>query len=205
MAIRFSLDTLGLHQGALRRMARGVRMESRPAPPYWGLDYYEPELALRLVCSVSAPPPAVEWVTWVPGHDGSPGPGFALAQALALHWRMPLVESLIRVHSVPSSHASPIRPSFNQSLRSLQVIGPPRNSLLLVDNVVATGNSMSSCMQALSLAGWSGAQAWSLSVDLAVLRSQESHVVEVRDTLSGRHWANRVPTAIPRDRGCHAA
>lgn len=167
MTFEVPLSSLGAHQGLARKVARGIRLASRPYVSRWGTDYLEPADALSMACSLLPSPDGAKAITWIPGHDGSPGPGFDLARALSHAWGLPLTEGLVRVRHVRSAHSSSCRPSAAESWQSLRPCGPPRSDGILVDNVVASGGSMSAAISMLvSEGGWTNLRSVSVSTDL---------------------------------------
>lgn len=159
------LLTLGDHRGYVRQIARGVRLNSRPYVERWQNEYLEPADALLRAQVLFERPPSVDAITWVPGHDGSPGPGFDLAIALASRWKIPLIECLVRVLPIRSAHSAIRRPSEAESRSSMAVAGPPRDGVMVVDNVIASGASMAAALSVLEDGGWRGLAALAISVD----------------------------------------
>lgn len=167
MTVDVPLSSLGAHKGITRKMARGIRLASRPYVSRWGADYLEPADALSMACELLPSPRDAKFITWIPGHDGSPGPGFGLASALSRAWGLPLTESLIRVRHLRSAHSSSCRPSPSESWHSLRPYGPPHSDGILVDNVVASGGSMLAAISMLvSEGGWTNLRSVSVSADL---------------------------------------
>ncbi len=165
--MRVPLVTLGPHIGEVRDVARGVRLAARPYVERWGTDYLEPEEALRRACALLHPPERADVITWVPGHDGTPGPGYALAAALADRWELPLRECLVRRHEIPSAHSSTTRPSLDRVRASLAVACERPGRVIVADNVIASGANMIGALRTLTAAGWPDLIALSVSVDPA--------------------------------------
>lgn len=163
------LRFLGPHTGYVRQLARGTRLVCRDYVPRWQMDYLEPGDALHAL-----PPLLPTWrgeidaVTWVPGHDGSLGPGFYVAEVLACSLRVPMVEALTRSTKLDSAHASIERPAFNavrQSLSADPDIVSPQDRILVVDNVIASGATMRGALAVLRGIGCQHLEAFSISVD----------------------------------------
>ncbi|WGX98157.1 hypothetical protein [Nocardioides sp. L-11A] len=163
--MRAQLVTLGPHAGSIRDLARGVRLAARPYVDRWGRDYLEPADALRRASELLPRPERADAVTWVPGHDGSPGPGHALAAALATSWRLPLRECLLRPHEIPSAHSSGERPGLDSVCDSLAVTGRHPGRLVVVDNVIASGANMLGALRTLAAAGRTDLIVMSVSID----------------------------------------
>lgn len=163
-----TLTTLGLHRGHTRQVARGARLTCRDYVPRWADDYLGPDevsATLRSRFGHASEPP--DLVTWVPGHDGSLGPGYFVAETLARSWNRPLVESLIRVAPLPSAHDC-VRPTLKQALSSLACVASPHRTtdrLAVVDNVVASGVSMYAAITKLYEDGYESLNPISISAD----------------------------------------
>jgi hypothetical protein len=175
------LETLGLHQGSARRLARGARLACRPYVARWGDDFEDPSAAIQRSAWVLARQPIPDFVTWVPGHDGTPGPGYFLAEALAALWHIPAVDTLERTTVLPSAHAAASRPTVDEVAHSLRVSKRISGQGILVDNVIASGASISGAMRQLTSANVQIAALASISVDLA----GGSHQFVYH---RGRHW-----------------
>lgn len=164
------LYAVGPHEGYARRVARGVRLASRPYVTRWQGDYEDPDVALKVASFMVERPRKATTITWVPGHDGTPGPGYALAEALAMRWGLRLEEHILRRKFLNSSHDSTTRPTCGEVKRSLQgvppVSGDSGRHLLVVDNVIASGASMVGSLQSLLDCGWTDIEALSITVDM---------------------------------------
>ena len=68
-------------------------------------------------------------------------------------WSLPLVEPVTRRVAVPSAWAARRRPSTAAQLGSLSVISDERRRLVLVDNTIATGASITATSTVLRAAG----------------------------------------------------
>ena len=87
-------------------------------------------------------------MTWVPGHDGSPGPGYAFAELVADAWRLPLVDAVQRTTPVPSAHRSPRRATLDEQVASLHAL-PTTRRLVVVDNTATSGTSLHAAIDRL--------------------------------------------------------
>src|SRR5258705_1905216 len=105
------LESIGSHDGTARRLARGARLMCRPYVERWGNDYEEPMPAVRRSAWALAQQPLPDFIAWVPGHDGTPGPGHYLAQELASLWNVPAIDLLERTIPLPSAHSAVRRPT----------------------------------------------------------------------------------------------
>jgi hypothetical protein len=165
------LVTLGNHEGAPRRLARGLRLTCRPYVERWGNEYETPEDAIRRSARLlSHWIPTADAITWVPGHDGTPGPGHPLAEALGALIHSPVAQLLVRATSLPSAHAAADRPSVLESKLSLEGVPcrkPTRPRVLLVDNVVATGATLAGAALVLDELGYNVSAA-AVSIDLSL-------------------------------------
>lgn len=178
------LLTLGPHLGQARRIARGVRLSCRPYVERWGEDFVDPDLALDIFAASLPRITHFDAVTWVPGHDGSPGPGFYAAESLARLWGIPLKQQLQRVIAIPSAHGASERPSWSSTLMSLEATDEclaPNARLLVVDNVIATGANMCAAVSALVQLGYANVTVATCSVDLSAGSSALIH----RTTVAG--------------------
>lgn len=161
------LKTLGNHQGLARRLARGTRLTCRPYVARWVADFEDPGPAVRRSAWALAQQPIPDFVLWVPGHDGTPGPGYYLAQALSCHWHVPAIELLERTVELPSAHAAVERPTIDEVAESLRVTRHVSGHGVLIDNVVASGASVAGAIRQLDAAGIAIAAVNCVSVDLA--------------------------------------
>ena len=148
---------MGAHNGDARRVARGLRAACRPVPVRWaddvaGLGEVRRRVLAWLDEGVGAPE-GLDAVAWVPGHDGTPGPAHLLACLVGEVWSLPVAELVTRRVAVPSAWASSRRPSTATQLGSLSAIPSRRRRLVLVDNTIATGASITAAAAALHAAG----------------------------------------------------
>ena len=145
------LYAVSRHSGYARSVARGIRALCRPRDPAWGGRALPSEdecraFVVRAFSSLACPG---EVVTWVPGHDGSNGPGHFVAQWLGGLWRLPVRELFSRSVPLPSAHDCSVRPTLLEQVASLAVLGdciPLKARVVVVDNVVASGSSMLGCL-----------------------------------------------------------
>lgn len=163
------LRFLGRHTGYVRQLARGTRLTCRDYVPRWQGDFLEPVDALAALAPLlPAWHDELDAVTWIPGHDGSPGPGYYVAEVVARSLHVPLVEALVRTTQLASAHASADRPSFHavrQSLVAAPTIASPLDRTLVVDNVIASGATMRGALAVLRDTGYQHLEAFSISVD----------------------------------------
>lgn len=189
------LITFGQHAGTARRLARGVRLACRSYVSRWRDEYLDPAVALSLIEKrFQFVPRTADFVTWVPGHDGTPGPGYYLAACVASAWKVPLIEVLARRNSLPSAHSALIRPTLTAARDSLQVIDwkSQGSSLLVVDNVIASGASMLGALDTLDAANYRLVSAFAISVDLDA--GSRQHILSSRGGLQlHRSVAGRAP------------
>jgi hypothetical protein len=147
---------MGAHVGNARRVARGLRAACRPVPARWADEVADlGEVRRRVLAWLDgglAAPEALEAVAWVPGHDGTPGPAHLLACLVGEAWSLPLVELVTRRVAIQSAWAAR-RPSTAAQLGSLSVICDERRRLVLVDNTIATGASITATSTVLRAAG----------------------------------------------------
>ena len=137
-----ALHTLGVHDGLARDIARALRATCRPTPSVWAVPLLEDDAA-RCVHNWARrhPQPEADAVTWVPGHDGSPGPGHVLAELVADAWHLPLVDAVQRTTPIPSAHRSPRRATLDEQVASLHAC-PTTQRLIVVDNTATSGTSL---------------------------------------------------------------
>ena len=138
------LHTIGVHDGLARNIARPLRITCRPAPSPWATSPLDLDTAGRHVHDWASrhPQPEADAVTWVPGHDGSPGRGYALAQLVADAWRLPLVDAVQRTAPIPSAHRSTRRATLDdEQVASLHARATNRR-LVVVDNTATSGTSL---------------------------------------------------------------
>jgi orotate phosphoribosyltransferase len=91
-------------------------------------------------------------VTWVPGHDGSPGPGYAFAELVADARRLPLVDAVQRTAPIPSAHRSTRRATLDEQVASLHARATSRR-LVVVDNTATSGTSLHAVIDRLHAEG----------------------------------------------------
>lgn len=124
------------------------------------------EIACRAVADVLDRDPALRSAAIaalvVPGHDGPAG--VALGELVArtargAGWRLPGPRALVRVTPVPEAKRRPARDEQGE-LASLRwdgrLVTPGVTTLLLVDDVVASGSTIRACVAALRRDGWAG-------------------------------------------------
>ena len=160
------LRTLGHHRGNIRRLARGTRLVCRPYVARWCDDFEDPTPAVRRSAWALAQQPIPDFVLWVPGHDGTPGPGHYLAQALADLWRVPAIDLLERTEELPSAHNAVQRPTVDEVQQSLRVTKHVSGHGVLIDNVIASGASSAGAIRLLTEANIAIAAVGCVSVDL---------------------------------------
>lgn len=194
------LVTLGEHKGNARRLARGVRMTCRPYLDRWGFDHLDPDVAVKQCeYDFSTVDKPGDILTWVPGHDKSNGPGHAVAEVLAGLWGVPLVETLKRSCPVRSAHSAPsARPSIDEVRSSLSALDPTAldvvdRTVVVVDNVIASGASVIGSAQLLLDAGFRVDGIVSISVDLS---AGSRHYITPRSDTS---WVFTLPRSARAD------
>ena len=148
---------MGTHAGDPRRIARGLRAACRPLPARWADEVADlGEVRRRVLAWLDGgvgAPEGLDAVAWVPGHDGTPGPGHLFACLVGEAWSLPVVELVTRRVVLPSAWATPRRPSIAAQLASLSAPASVRRRLVVVDNTVATGASITATSTALQAAG----------------------------------------------------
>lgn len=87
-----TLFTMGAHAGTARRVARAMRTTCRPVAARWGDNIADLDETRRLTLGwlEGLDRRDADVVTWVPGHDGSPGPALLLAHLVGDAWGLPV-------------------------------------------------------------------------------------------------------------------
>ena len=148
------LHTIGVHDGLARDIARALRITCRPAPSAWATSPLDLDTAGRHAHNWARlhPQPEADAVTWVPGHDGSPGPGYAFAELVADAWRLPLVDAVQRTAPIPSAHRSTRRATLDEQVASLHTRATSRR-LVVIDNTATSGTSLHAVIDRLHAEG----------------------------------------------------
>jgi phosphoribosylpyrophosphate synthetase len=174
------LITCGNHAGEWRRISRGIRAMCRPVLSRWDADFAAEAAAVDRVREAFAnvPPPG-DILVWVPGHDGSGGPGYELARILSKVWSIPMWDVVQRSHLMPSAHSADIvRPTKEQQELSMYV-GPStlfmNRRFVVVDNTIASGSSMAGAVSALRRQSAAVAAAVAISIDYPTLKTVDSY------------------------------
>ena len=144
-----TLQTIGVHDGLARDIARACAT-CRPTPTAWTTLPLDLDHAAHHVHNWARrhPQPEADAVTWVAGHDGTPGPGYAFAELVADSWQLPLVEALQRTTPVASVHRSPRRATLDEQVASLHAC-PTTQRLIVVDNTATSGTSLHAAIDRL--------------------------------------------------------
>ncbi|MEQ1698954.1 MAG: DUF6349 family protein [Ilumatobacteraceae bacterium] len=146
--------SMGAHTGQPRRLARGLRAMCRPVAEHWQGDFTDRDTTTVDLSAwlIGVDRPAGDVVTWVPGHDGTPGPGAELAALLSTAWSIPTMPLVERHTPIRSAHTADSRPDHLEQQRTLTAVTGHAN-VIVVDNAVGTGASMSATVAALEAAG----------------------------------------------------
>ena len=148
---------MGTHAGDARRIARGLRAALAPPPALWADEVADLGEVRRHVLawldSDLDAPDGLDAVAWVPGHDGTPRPGHLFACLVGEAWSLPVVELVTRRVVLPSAWATPRRPSLAAQIASCSAVPHERQRLVLVDNTIATGASITATSTTLLAAG----------------------------------------------------
>lgn len=147
--------SMGTHTGQPRRLARGLRAMCRPTPEHWQGDVTDlgsttVELTAWLT---SIDRPTGDVVTWVPGHDGTPGPGAELATLVSAAWSIPARQLVERHTPIRSAHSAGTRPDQREQQQTVTAV-TGHTKVIVVDNAIGSGASMSATVAALQAAGY---------------------------------------------------
>lgn len=80
------LLSIGVRAGTPRRLARGLRATCRPVPRRWADELADDGEVRRIVLGWLG---GLDAIAWVPGHDGSGGPGYRFASLVGEAWSVP--------------------------------------------------------------------------------------------------------------------
>jgi hypothetical protein len=146
--------SMGTHTGHPRRLARGLRAMCRPAPEHWQGDVTDRDSTTMELTAwlTSIDRPTGDVVTWVPGHDGTPGPGAELATLVSTAWSIPTQQLVERHTPIRSAHTADRRPDHLEQQQTLTAALGNTN-VIVVDNAIGSGASMSATVAALQAAG----------------------------------------------------
>lgn len=150
-----NVTTIGDHHRVAKQLSQGLRSICRRPPGRWQDLYPNRDETLTAIHGwLATIAPTGTHVTWVPGHDASPGPGHLLAAVVADTWNLPLVELIERSHHLRSAFANPHqRPTAVEQRSSLRATtGRFDGVVVLVDNTIATGATISAAVDVLAAA-----------------------------------------------------
>lgn len=146
-----TVHVLGRHEGHARSVTHTLRAVTRTATrPHLIGDADTARHALwtwarTLDIDVDA-------IAWIPGHDATPGPGHTCAHVIAQALDLPLIDAAHRNTVGPSAHQT-LRRSATQHARSITANPLTPRRLALVDNTIATGNTITGCTRSLTAHG----------------------------------------------------
>ena len=149
-----AITAMGTHDGYRRLVTRGVRAIARG--PLLEGTYETPQRTINAIRRwAAATTPTGHVLTWVPGHDGTGGPGRVLAEILADVWQLPVADLVTRTRPLVSAHASGLkRPSLEQQHATMTAHHrPPAADVVIVDNTIASGASITAAVDALTCTG----------------------------------------------------
>lgn len=147
--------TLGAHHTDAGLVAKAMRTATRPTPRYWTRQpvSFESAAAALTRWANGVDLHDVDALCWIPGHDGTPGPGQPTASVLAAATGLALLDACHRTTTTTSACGGG-RHHWTHHARTMH--SPSRHRpqrLALVDNTIATGHTARAASVILTAAG----------------------------------------------------
>ena len=149
------IRTLGPHHGPAGLIAKALRTVTRPAPIRWTRTPADIDTAAVTLHRWAAllDLTDVDALCWIPGHDGTPGPGHTAADIIATATGLPMLDACQRrTHTESACLVG--RLHWTHHARTLHAPSRHRpQRLALIDNTIATGHTAQGAAAVLTAAG----------------------------------------------------
>ena len=147
--------TLGPHHGNAALVAKALRTVTRSTPIRWTRTQADLDTAALAVATWAAllDLSDVDALCWIPGHDGTPGPGHTTAAIIAAATGLPLIDACQRrTHTDSACLVGRIH--WTHHARTMHTPSRHRpQRLALIDNTIATGHTARGAVAVLAAAG----------------------------------------------------